>query len=362
MEELILITTAIYSIYKKLYSLELKGLKDSEEYTKNLEYLFMTLDIEKKLYEKLEIDSIKFLSFVYYLTAVYNIHDIKNDIDSKLLQSDENTIINRILHSLKSEVSIKREHGVLFITEYLEKFIGQHYGIDYDDLDEYGYDEEELENLEFNILQVFEAVKNETFNNFVLFLDENILNENYINIKDELLLAKYRTAFLRKGVEVQLFPDKPAILNLWDLNSKYMAKIMGISAINHKNLKKGFGINELRHQVLKIMDIKDEDYVDKNKQLIAALNHSYLKAAGLLIDDELLGRIFNRFIVKFEKEGSSPSDSISGRMIINAFEEAKGDKNKSITLVLERKLIKPKLKKRIDISLISLIKVIIKYL
>src|SRR5574344_1937571 len=47
---------SIYELYKKLYSLDLHGMKESELYKKNLDYLTIALGVEKEKYNNAKFD------------------------------------------------------------------------------------------------------------------------------------------------------------------------------------------------------------------------------------------------------------------------------------------------------------------
>ena len=84
-------------LYKKIFELEIKNKKDSNEYKEMVEYLKLAKDMEDNIYKRNSLDIIKSIKWLKYLSKEIK---LKNDIDYLAFQDYEKKITKRILNTI----------------------------------------------------------------------------------------------------------------------------------------------------------------------------------------------------------------------------------------------------------------------
>ena len=102
--EIIKITSSIDTIYRKLYNLEINNKKDSNEYKELLGYLDISLEVEKKYYNKINFNKCKLI--INYLLEERMPCDPNSDLETIILQGNFNRVIRRIISILHKDGGI----------------------------------------------------------------------------------------------------------------------------------------------------------------------------------------------------------------------------------------------------------------
>lgn len=177
-EEIIKVSESILSLYNRLACIEmLEGIK-SENYKKYLEYLYIALDVEAKLYYDFNLTN-KDCNELYYSL---NIENIQDDFNVVLNSKNDKTLIeNRIMSRLYRYGNT--DSRILEICEF--KY----------------FNEYEFE----NALEGCTVMENSNLSNFIVLLNREITNKNPKEISEKLISLKYKFIFLNQKLEYDLF-------------------------------------------------------------------------------------------------------------------------------------------------------------
>lgn len=183
------VTETIERLYDGLYDLEIKGLKNSEEYNRKLNLLKIFLKQEEQLYNDVKFDKNKVYSWLKYIKIAKNVGCLGNNFDSVIYGKYENKTIRRIYNKLYKELHIIN----LNIGDYLNN------GFTFVSLGD--ENNSNLEKLIYNLAitykdKIEEEVDRDFKKTVFAILNEYVNDQKYLAVRDKLIYTKYYFSFI----------------------------------------------------------------------------------------------------------------------------------------------------------------------
>lgn len=322
LKKIIKTTSSIYNLYQKMYVLESKGQKESEEYQKLIEYLKIALEVEEVGYLDLNLTYQKCLALIRYLEINYQ---LPNDLDYIPNLDDKNLIFMRIRNILDRKMLSFTENLKNTVVPQEIRDILQRIGI---------INEEKLSQSIYSNTELNKALKFDLISSYLIFLKNTTRNKDYSQYKDELLKAMYQTIFIYKDIENEILKNNFNVPDNINITSQFVADLFQIN-IAYPILKNLFAGEICQTQINEIIEIKDIDYDNPKIYVASILRQCLLKSSFLLLDDNHLENInyqFHSFIESDQYISRHQGDRISEEAISRCFRNIKKDKAKTITL------------------------------
>lgn len=301
-DELIKVNQNIYSLYEKLYNLELENKIDSLEYLTILSYI-------KMVKEELEVDLYnKFISLDYEVKS--NILDYLKKKESNLIDLKSNLrITNSILYDLKYSFSTH------VVADVFDKV--------FDEFNLNSDFKESIDNSVYSCSEVHTTLESDLNNLTLHFLEDEIQKSSD---KKSLLKTKYDFIFTKKEYEDELIGNnfKPSIY----------PKVFTCGQLY--NLDLDF-IKNVVDRYLNILLLREfNDILGKNnskKQLI--YKKAYIRSLFTLMSEEELENqnyIFNELLENEEYIKEYPNNQENEEILRRLFRNINNDKKKVFTL------------------------------
>lgn len=301
-DELIKVNQNIYSLYEKLYNLELENKIDSLEYLTILSYI-------KMVKEELEVDLYnKFISLDYEVKS--NILDYLKKKESNLIDLKSNLrITNSILYNLKYSFSTH------IVTDVFDK-VSDEFNLNSDF-------KKSIDNSVYSCSEVHTTLESDLNNLTLHFLEDEIQKSSD---KKTLLKTKYDFIFTKKEYEDELIGNnfKPSIY----------PKVFTCGQLY--NLDLDF-IKNVVDRYLNILLLREfNDILGNNnskKQLI--YKKAYIRSLFTLMSEEELENqnyIFNELLENEEYIKEYPNNQENEEILRRLFRNINNDKKKVFTL------------------------------
>lgn len=323
-EKLIKVTKSIEKLYSNLATLEIKNKKESVEFNKHLDYLNMALELERELYNSLNLDASKSID-------IYNFLKI-SDKDSFLLREEElivqndyeslsfRRIVNRLLPTVINESSYDIEKITeelvskskeVTTNEQLKNLINSFEKRGYEvvqektkegiilklklginpDIEQF-FKENNVLNLDISIDPIQDAklktiIDRDFYSGYIKFLEEDI-NVSKDKLKENLINSKYNTIFLKEELEEEFKLNKFNIGKDIVLSSESTAtQIYDIDLINYKLYKDSLLNLMFNRQVMAMYTMNDDEFK-------STLRNAMVKTIITLSEDkeELANKIY----------------------------------------------------------------------
>lgn len=325
---LIKTTTSIESLYKKMYDLEVSGKKDTDDFSKILDYLNMAIEVEDKLYQEANLSYLQCIALADYLLEDRLPEGFLNDTESIMGQSYDNRVLRRILsilvHRIISDHQSVREmlpNEVIDLMKQLgmpnpDKLVSQ---------------------VIYSSIELQKAFERDIFNGYLAILQEFIASNVYKNFRNDLIRSKYNTSFINKQIENDMISSKFDIPDTFYVNSRFVADLTQTDLELYKMLKNLYGVKESTKQISEVIEIGDMDYSDSKKAITSILRQCLMRSAFLLMSDEVISDVnyeFHEFVEDKKYLDRHPHDRISEQLIVNCFKAIKRDRNKPSVLSL----------------------------
>ena len=255
---------SIFNLYGNLLKLELKDRCNSEEYNKNLDYLNIAIDVEKKIYKKLNLSFEKALAILEYIINIpkeSKESDYYVDEIDSIFSSEHSLYINRILHNLRNYILGKYDILEHNLNSKLRVLLINLLGNDI-----YQYNDSE-------IINFFEINK---------FFENQILIEllNRINTSNNIIFSrlKYVTAFLNSDYEYNMIFKRDNFcshnLEVYGYNKDIIDK--------NKNI---YCENTIMREIFKLLNISEEQYNNKFIKSLVELIQTKIDIVINMLDD-----------------------------------------------------------------------------
>ena len=291
LKDLIKITNSLNNLYNDLEELDINGERESSLYSKKIEYLKITREVEENKYLELELTKEKAKALSFYILKELIKKDFYNNINSIVNKDYENRILRRILNNLLKEyLKYKVNINIQSLENSLElekvknsKFIS------------------ELSNFINNNMQVQNNFEEEMVMFYIEFLENAIENEKNPLIKKELTKSKYFSSFIFRTIETSIletnFLKSPIVVN-----SLFEAGLHDISKERYDALRGSFALPYAISEIIKILEVKDNLYQDINVRSLNKIRQYFLRAIFLFMDDDTLEEINLSFHETLESE------------------------------------------------------------
>jgi len=311
----------IYKLYQILYKLELEDKKNTKEYLKYIDYFNKYIEIENKLYNELDINSLLDVAkFIYNYTFRYTQDSkeaiLKQEYEISVLFRILNTIIFKIIkHTIINNLSKDEITNLLTILNI-----------------------KSIESTSIsNQIMLNNQIETDTLYCFISFLENYITDPKFSLQKEKLISALYNTIFINKDIECYAvstyftFPKTPSI------SSKVYVDLLNINTNTYNTIKNNYSQKLANTQIYELLEIEDIDYNDKDKVSTSILRQCMLKAAFLIMNDETINNVnydFHEYLDDKEYEDVHPYSKISESIISHLFKNIKIDKSKARTISL----------------------------
>ncbi len=306
LDKLSLITNSIYNIYKNLYHLELKGLKNKDKYEQYIKYLQVLLEEEKEHYKKIEGNTELCIKYYEFIRSSLPNSITKSNIDSVLKLDCSNIVARRIIGKFKRMAV----GDSTFIKNIITNF-------------NFDITTSEYE----NYLSMNNELLANVCNELTRLLDEeSILKENTVYIKD-LFKVKYICSFLFPHFEQKMIQQQ------FNANGGNLDVIVNIDSTTNMIINIDI-IEPIMINLKKILLIRDIEYNDKDVVLDVLMMKNYIKSllpflnseTILLIKDEV-NKYTNSDSYLKERDNDKISLSIVNSILLDNKDKVKKKKN-----------------------------------
>lgn len=275
LDKLSLITNSIYNIYKNLYHLELKGLKNKDKYEQYIKYLQVLLEEEKEHYKKIEGNTELCIKYYEFIKSSLPNSITKSNIDSVLELDCSNIVARRIIGKFKRMAV----GDSTFIKNIITNF-------------NFDITTSEYE----NYLSMNNELLANACNELTRLLDEeSILKENTVYIKD-LFKVKYICSFLFPNFEQKMIQQQ------FNANGGNLDVIVNIDSTTNMIINTDI-IEPIMINLKKILLIRDIEYNDKDVVLDVLMMKNYIKSLLPFLNSETI------LLIKDEVNKYTKSDS-----------------------------------------------------
>lgn len=319
-KEMAAIAQSILKIYKKLCSLEINNKKESLLYKTLLTELKELIDDEKELYEMLDKDADKISEMLSYILD-NNVYDI-----SEVLQ-----LINQMENSglIKARMAEKLEHLLsnigFVISDVSEEQEYPLYEEDLDVLDELS-EIEEPENIEkqfFYSEKLSTETEKDILNTALKILEEYLVNDDYKNIKINLIEFKYRMSYLFQNLEYEFLKDIFGIKEKLYWGAELIVDLGRGEKEDLVLCKNSYAEDMLYDQEENLMNFKYQDLNNIDVYASAIICQIIIRAALLFVDDERREN-FKEFFLS-EYEFGNKENSILDKIVADTFSKYEKD-------------------------------------
>lgn len=293
LDTLIKISNSIKHLYKKLSELENSNKKDSSEYHKYLDYLKMTIEVEKAKYLEYELNDTKCLEWLSWLK------------DNFLNNKD----IYRIINQLSYFASLLNKKGNRLVKKHLEKPNAL-----------------KTENI-FNIKDIEIGISDDVLKTFVLMLDNCYKNKSNKKFKIDTI---YTLSYLYPSIEeLLLINDFNIEPSLFDVQSKYLSELIEMRPLFYNNIVNNLLSSKVFQQLTYLTSISNKEVKKRPHEIL--IHYCYLKSL-LFLSSEKQNKVYLNFFKKstnhrkyFQKFSSK---KLTEQLIYEGFTDVKNQKQK----------------------------------
>lgn len=303
-ESLLKNNTNIDKLYTKLYTFELEGKKDTEEYKKHLEYLSMFLEFEEKIYKDANFSIKKALSWIVFLN-----------------QKSNNKIVARILYNLFSFITNNYNELLTLSNDEIQnitKLIS---------ITASGPNKETI----CKCIILKETIEKNLYLTFLNFLEENIEANTNKELRENLILGKYNTLFTNPKIEKIALSNNFNISTTPHIINEIPKQILPINIDLYKSIKDLISSTIANGEIHELLEIHDNEYTDISKVTIATFRQCMLRSSFQIMSDEKISDLnidFHEYTETEEYQNTHQNDHISYNLIIHNFNKIKKDKTK----------------------------------
>lgn len=267
--DLIRIAESIKILYQKLSDLESKGLKNSSEYIKYIDYLNISVETEDSIINELNLTEEKSLNLIKYILndrmfITKNIDEVPLSIYRVLCY-----LLDRIIDDMDKEaIGLVKDENYIF--SLLRKNTINNLM---------------CENL-YTSLKMEQCFEKDYINNLLYYLNVEIDNTYNKELKKNLIYYKNNLIFKYKSVEHSLKEMNYETNDKIYIDSKYVADYLGINQDNYNLLQSMYGKNISINAINKIFSMDNLKLNNiKGKELLI-IYCSILKSSLIFLNDK----------------------------------------------------------------------------
>jgi hypothetical protein len=325
-KSLIRFNKLLFSIYKRVYNLEVDGTKqlDIKKYEKELKLLTMTLKNINDYCYSLSSNINNIVEMREYITNLAsNPSQIEMmNFEKTMSQKDINSIIIRC---------------ILYIDNIINQYTNKHYDISKEISDTY----------KNRVMDVYDYVDAEILKNYLIIIQKyidnglgsvgEILNINVIDTK-KLIKVKYDNAFLNFEIEKYMAGNNFEVSNLLFKDSKSKLDEIDIDNNTYNKIKNERIIKTAITKIKKILSNKNNLEGEENT-LGILYDYCYLRSLLVMTDEEVVADIndwFHNYVTSSAYAKNFNSNIINEKLVIEAFKNVNKDKNVYQKFIMEK--------------------------
>ena len=325
------VSKSIESLYNKLYALEIEDKKDSEDYLTLLDYLKMSIDVENSIYRHANLDCSKCMALIEYLRedmAIEFDDEFESVINPENISRVFGRIFSRLTHVILLDYRYVKDKMPKQLREFLEK-------------NAESPEARQMYNLTYYIGELHESFESDLFCGFMELLQESIDEEDNLEMKNRLIKMKYNLSYLNEQTESDMINNIFTVVpENFIFNSLFNAEMVNFDLEVYNFLKDDYGSDKVIPQIYFLMDMFDEEFEKPEKYSSSIARQCLLRSAFLLLSDDLIDDLNNKFQEVLEREDyldKHPNDKIGGGLVSKCFEMVANDRTKPIVFSLGAK-------------------------
>ena len=303
-ESLLKNNTNIDKLYTKLYTIELDGKKNSDEYIKHLEYLLIFLEFEEKIYKDANLSIEKALSWIIFLN-----------------KKSDNKIVSRIIYNLFSIITTKYSELMVLSYEGLQH-IAKTLSITAS-----GTNKETIS----SCIVLKDNIEKNMYYTFLNFLEAYIKSTDNSELKTNLIAGKYNTLFTNPKIEKIVLANKFDVSPIPHIIEDSHKILPSLNSDLYKCVKDLISSVIANGVIKELLQTSDADYNDILITTTSIYRQCMLRAAFQIMSDEKISDLnidFHEYVESDEYLNNHQNDHISYNLIIHNFKEIKNDKKK----------------------------------
>lgn len=314
--DLVRLSKLLFSLYNRLYHLEIDGKQDTPKFDAELRGLYNIVKTEDTHYKDLlAIDNLLVYVRLYINQAlnkgiamdVFQFEEEMNEIDVyKIINRTLLTLDEKITNQLLLQYKIKGEPiDDDFKSELIDNYVSS-----------------EIAKNHFTMLQ-------DGIDDRLNYIGEELKLDGVNHCIKKLLRTKYEIAFTYLDIESYMIKSK------FYINSSTFSNFSNVLPFNieddYNDKIKRKAIMSIAEEIINdVLGYSDNFLIDIDNKVLLISEYYNLKATLLLLDEEDIGDLYASysFTMKIKKNAAGKSHNISKRMLIDAFEQVKLDKEK----------------------------------
>lgn len=319
-KNLIKITQKINLLYQKLYKLDIEGKKETKEYDDILKNI-ISLRKEEEEYYNLSFN--KCMAYAHFIDNKLTDGHISTDTTDNIINLKyTREFLIRILSAYNSRIMNSKNINKLVPEEF-----------------QYLAGDEEFKKLLSDGSMIKDSIIGDTYNTFMYFLDEEINKKENKCLKNKLIKLKYYASFINRDIEKEQLNNNFDNTNELYLSSKFVKELYRLDEKMYEELNKESSLYLAVDQMKELVKITDSEFLEDNTNISAIARCCFLRSAFLHLDDETIMELNDNFHNVIEEKSYlilHSDDEIGQKMVINAFNIIKKDREKPKTLSLNK--------------------------
>lgn len=320
------ISESIWESYQILTNLEIAGRKETSEYQRAMEGLRSTMGMEPVLYSRLGNDFSKLSSIVSYFQTMGNDNLGTNRLEIMISGSPNNMIIERIIRKMENSLSLKHE-----VNQDIKSLINE---LELDEDDEMA--EQLLKSLNTGVdfmegfITVNESMEFDKYSCFLSVLNKMIESPFHKDIRAQLIMMKYRMAFVCEKIEEMMLRKNFEISPQVYLQTSCIGQMEKQDEFITTMVLVKSSVHTIRKQTDMLLSGYDNTILSNKDKKAEALTRICMLRAGLLfLPSECVStenEIFHDTIDSKQYMQEHPQNSEIEEMIMAAYRQYKSDK------------------------------------
>ncbi len=303
-------------VYKKLMNLEIDGLKDTEEYTKQLNVLDF---INETFKNKIDKTRYQLIDLIYACAYIKNELIIMNVNDEESIMYKHDDLSYRYLFNLFFNKTIEKIERVGSVNskESIKSFSTIKY------------------NKRMSSTQIdFDRYISEDINRVYLsMIQDKIDNTKDKKLKEELIEAKYKLIYMNYSLESEMLQSNYKVDEIIPLKANFFIDYLGISEERAYNLFNRIIFNNLVKNKREILEYSDREI--KANELELTLRSCYIRANLFLVNEDSIIRDNIEYYDEVSKRDYFDGYSKGDIIITDSYSSAMKDKVKYKALIIK---------------------------
>lgn len=321
------VSESIWESYQALASLEIAGKKETSEYQRVMEELRSTMGMEPTLYGRLGNSFPKLSSIISYLRPMQNRDSKKDRLETILEGQNSNMVIERISKKIDSSLSIKDE-----MKQDIKSMIGE---LELDENDEMveqlSKSLEDGANFMNGYMAVAESMEVDKYACFLSVLKKMIESPFYRDVREQLIMIKYRMAFVCGKIEEMMLRQNFEVFPQVYLQTSCIGQMEKQGEFTTTMVLVKSSVQTIRKQTdMLLSDYDNIVLLSKDKKVEALVRVCMLRAGLMLLPSECVSMENERFhdtIDSREYMQEHPQNSEIEEMIMGAYRQYKNDRS-----------------------------------